>query len=182
MKRTIVTLCVLALVTGVAVAQDRWLHIRVQESNLADDYVSINMPLSAVEGMLSHSDIDELRQGKIHLGDHADLDGIDLHEMLLALRDAPDSEFVTIRSREDSVRVAKEAGFLLINVDEADGDRVRVHVPMEVVDVLLEAEGQEIDVVGVLDALSVLDGTDLISVDSDDTRIRIWIDSDHAGE
>ena len=60
-------------------------------------------------------------------------------EVLLALRDAPDSEFVTIRSREDSVRVAKEDGFLLVNVDEADGDRVRVRVPMEVVDVLLEA-------------------------------------------
>jgi hypothetical protein len=164
------------------VAQDRWLHIRVQESDQADDYVNVNMPVSALEGMLSGSEIGQFRHGKIQLGDHADLDGIDLRQVLSALRDAPDSEFVTIRSREDSVRVAKEDGYLLINVDETDGDRVRIRVPMEVVDVLLEAEDQEIDVVRVLDALSVLDGTDLISVDSDDTRIRIWIDSDHAGE
>jgi hypothetical protein len=182
MKRTIVTLCVLALVTGVATAQDRWLHVRVQEYDQTDYSISINMPLSAVEGLLSESAVDGLRHGKIHLGDHAEMDGIDLQEILLALRDAPDSEFVTIRSRDDSIRVAKENGFLLVNVDETDGDRVRVRVPMEVVDVLLEADSDEIDVVRLLDALSVLDGTDLISVDTDDARVRIWIDSDHAGE
>lgn len=182
MKRIFVALWVLALVTGVAVAQDRWLHIRVQELDQADDYISINMPLSAIEGLLSNSEIDALRGGKIHLGDHAEIDGLDLHEVLLALRDAPDSEFVTIRSREDSIRVAKEDGYLLINVDEKHGDRVHVRMPMEVVDVLLAGGGQEIDVVRLLDALAVLDGTDLISVDSDDTRIRVWIDSDHAGE
>jgi len=182
MKRFIIAVWVLALVTGVAVAQDRWLHVSVQDFDSADDHISINLPLSAIEGMLSGTEIDGLRNGKIHLGDHADLDGIDLREVLLALRDAPDSEFVTIRSREDSVRVAKEDGYLLVNVDEAHGDRVRVRMPMEVVDVLLEAEDQEVDVVRLLDALEVLDGTDLISVDSNDTRIRIWIDSDNAGE
>ena len=51
-----------------------------------------------------------------------------------------------------------------------------------VVDVLLEAEGEAVDVVRLLDALAVLDGTDLISVDSEDTRIRIWIDSSRAGD
>ena len=182
MKRTIVTLCVLALVTGAAAAQDRWLHVRVQDSGPDDESININMPLSAVEGMLSGSEIGKLHHGRIHLGDHADLDGIDLRDVLKALQDAPDSEFVTIRSRSDSVRVAKEDGYLLVNVDEKNGDRVRVRVPMEVVDVLLEAEETEIDVSRVLEALAVLDGTDLISVDSDDTRIRIWIDSDHAGE
>lgn len=182
MKRTLATLCVLALVTGVAMAQDRWLHVRVQELDQDDDYVSINLPLSAVEGMLAGSEFDGLRHGVIDLGDHADLDGIDLREVLLALQDAPDSDFVTIRSREDSIRVAKEDGFLIVNIDETGGDRVRMRLPMEVVDVLLETDGQEIDVVRVLDALSVLDGTDLITVDSDDARVRIWIDSDHAGE
>jgi hypothetical protein len=182
MKRTIATLWVLALVTGVAMAQDRWLHVRVQEFDRDNDYISINLPLSAVEGMLSGSEFEGLRNGKIHLGDHADFDGIDLREVLLALRDAPDSDFVTIRSREDSIRVAKEDGFLIVNVDETDGDRVRVRMPMEVVDVLLEAEDQEVDVVRILDALSVLDGTDLITVDSDDSRVRIWIDSYHDGE
>lgn len=182
MKRFFVALWVLALVTGVAVAQDRWLHIRVQEFDSSDEQVSINMPLSAIEGLLSGSEIDGLRHGKIHIGDHADLDGIDLHAVLLALRDAPDSDFVTIRSRDDSIRVAKEDGYLLVHVDEEDGDRVRVRMPMEVVDVLLEAEDDEVDVIRLLDALEVLDGTDLISVDSDDSQIRIWIDSDHAGE
>ena len=182
MKRTIIALWVLILVTGVAVAQDRWLHIRVQEFDGDDDSIEINMPLSAIEALLSNSEIDELRNGKVHIGDHVGIDGIDLHEILLAVRDAPDSEFVTIRSREDTVRVAKEDGFLLVNVDEDRGDRVRVRMPMEVVDVLLDTEGDELDVVRLLDALAVLDGTDIISVDSDDTRIRIWIDSSHTGE
>ena len=181
MKRFFVALWVLALVTGVAMAQDRWLHIRVQEADSADEQISINMPLSAVEGLMSGSEMDGLRNGMIHLGDHAEIDGVDLREVLLALRDAPDSEFVTIRSREDSVRVAKEDGYLLINIDERHGDRVRVRMPMEVVDVLLEAEDQQVDAIRLLDALEALDGTGLISVDSDDTRVRIWIDSDSNG-
>ena len=182
MKRTIIALWVLVLVTGVTVAQDRWLHVRVQEFDGGDDSIEINMPLSAVQALLSNSEVDGLRNGKIHLGDHADIDGIDLHEILLAVRDAPDSEFVTIRSREDTVRVAKEDGFLLVDIDEKHGDSVRVRMPIEVVDVLLEAEGGAVDVVRLLDALAVLDGTDLISVDSEDTRIRIWIDSSRAGD
>jgi len=182
MKRAIIALWILMLATGAAVAQDRWLHIRVQEFDGDEDSISINMPLSAVESFLSHSEVDGLRNGKLHLGDHSEIDGIDLHEILLALRDAPDSEFVTIRTRDDSVRVAKEDGFLLVNVDEDRGDRVRVKMPMEVVDVLLEGDGEEVDVVRLLDALAVLDGTDLISVDSDDTRVRIWIDSSHSGD
>ena len=182
MKRAIMTLGILVLVTSAAMAQDRWLHIRVQEADMADYAVSINMPLTAVEAFLSHSELDDLRDGKLHLGDHAEFDGVDLHEILLALRDAPDSEFITIRSRDDSVRVAKDSGYLLVHVDDRRGDRVRVRIPMEVVDVLIDAEGEDVDVVRLLDALAVLDGTDLISVDSDETRVRIWIDSDHDGE
>ena len=40
MKRTIIALWVLVLATGAAAAQDRWLHIRVQESDGTDESIS----------------------------------------------------------------------------------------------------------------------------------------------
>jgi hypothetical protein len=183
MKRSIILVLLLILVSGAALAQDRWLHIRVKDFDGADDFISINMPLSAVERMLAGSELGDLRKGKLHLDDDVDIDGIELREVLLALRDAPDSEFITIRSRRDNVRVAKEDGYLLINVDERNGDRVRLRMPMEVVDVLIEADDDdEVDVARLFDALAVLDGTDLITVESDDTNVRIWIDSYSDGD
>jgi hypothetical protein len=175
MRRTAIAFLVLVLSIGGTVAQDLWLHIHVRDFEDDDATININMPLSAIRSFLSHSDAHHLRDGKIHLGDHAEIDGIDLREILTALRDAPDSEFITIRSREESVRVAKEDGVLLMNIDESDGERVRIRVPMEVVDILLEGEGEEIDVDRMLEALEYLDGTEILTVDSDDSQVRIWI-------
>jgi hypothetical protein len=161
--------------------EGRWFHVRVEEHGEDGEYVNINLPLQLVESLLPTIETDEFSHGKITIDD-ADLEGIDLRAALTALRDTPDGEFVTVRSKDESVRVAKENGLLVIHAEEADDERVRVQMPLEVVDAMLATGENELDLLAGLYALADYDGGDLITVQSDDSYVRIWIDSSEDGQ
>lgn len=184
-KRTlIVGTLLVTLVTaasGLAHADDRWLHVRVEEQGRSDASVNVNIPISLIEAFLPTIETDEFDGGIIRLDD-VDFDGIDLHAALEALRDAPDAEFVTVQSDDETVRVVKENGFLLVNADERHGDRVRVRMPLAVVDAMVSADGRSINLLAGLRALSDFDGGDLVTVESKDETVRIWIDSSSTGD
>lgn len=170
---------VLTLAAGTAAAADRWLHIRVESRSASGDNVSINVPLGLIEAVLPTIDIDELRQGKLRL-DKIDIDEFDLREVLTALRDAPDTDFVRVNNRDEKVRVAKEAGYLVVTVDEDSGDRVRLRVPLEVFEAMLGGNENELDLLAGLQKLSEFE-EDVLVVESDDENVRVWIDADADG-
>ena len=182
-KKTIayVTAALLLLASPAALAgDDLWLHIRVNETGKGGENVSVNIPISMVEAILPMIETEELRGGKLDLGRHSEhLAGLDLREILVALQETPDTNFVTVRSDDENVRVAKENGFLIVNVDE-DDERVRVRVPLGVFEALI-GEDNELNLIAGLRRLSEFDGGDLVSVQSNDETVRIWIDSDSEG-
>ena len=183
MKRLLTLGFLIAIITApVAVAgtEGHWLHIRVEEDGSDGERVSINIPLSLVEAILPTIETNDLRGGRIRL-DHGNLDDIDLREILEALQDAPDAEFVTVQSRHETVRVAKEAGFLIVRADD-DGDRVNVRLPLAIVDAMLSSGDDELDLIAALHALAEYDAGDLVTVESDDSFVRIWIDSSETGD
>jgi len=160
-------------VAGAAHAADRWVHVRVEGSRHLDEQVRLDLPLSLVGAFLRGNDHD---WGDWHLGSHSAFSDVDLREVLAALRDAPDGEFIRIRDHDDSVRVAKDAGFFVADVDERDGDRVRIRLPLSVLDALLDDGNDRLDLPAALEAVADYEG-DLVTVDSDDQRVRIWIDA-----
>jgi hypothetical protein len=173
---------VILLAAGSAVSagnlDGQWLHVLVEESGDDQETVRVNLPLQLAHAVLPTLDIDhELRDGKVFLDD-VDMHGVDLRQILAALRDTPDAEFVKVRSEDETVRVAKENGFLVVLADETDGERVRVTVPLDVIDALLSgSDPNELDLVAALEALANYSGGDLVTVESDDTMVRVWIDS-----
>jgi hypothetical protein len=171
----------LLFTAGTASASDRWLHVRVQEDGPDGERVSVNIPIQLVEAILPTIETDEMSGGMIHLHD-ADMEGIDLRELLKALQDAPDAEFVTVEGRDESVRVAKENDFIVVKAEEDDGEKVRVTMPLDVVDAMLGGDSDKLDLVAALDALASYDGGDLVTVESEDSHIRIWIDSSESGK
>jgi hypothetical protein len=182
MKKSLIPVALMAaLLCTVAMAglEDRWLHVRVQEDGPDGERVSINIPLQLVEAILPTIETDELHDGKLHW-DEAEVEGIDLKEVLKAFQEAPDADFITVKGRDESVRVAKEKGFLVIHADE-DDEKVRVRMPLGVVDAMVDARGDELDLLAALEALADYDG-DLITVESEDSHVRIWIDSTDSGE
>ena len=180
MKRNLVVgSLILVLACGLSLASDRWLHVRVQDDGPNGEKVSVNVPISLVEAILPTIDVDEMHGGRVQLD--GELEGIDLRELFQALQDSPDTNFVTVQGDDENVRVAKENGFLVVHVDERRGDKVRVTMPLEVVDAMLVDGGDEIDLLAGLRALAEYDG-DLVTVEGDDEHVRIWIDSSESGE
>ena len=184
MKKTLTLLALtlpLILLAGTAQASDQWLHVRVVDQDSDGQRVSVNIPMQMIEALVPTIETRELHDGILSLD--TDFGGeIDLRELFLALRDAPDADFVRVQGEDESARVAKEDGFLIVDVDERRGDRVRVRVPLDVVEAMVGEGSNELDLIAGLRALAEYEGDDLISVESDDVMIRVWIDSSETGE
>ena len=191
-----------SLLATLAVAQsssnpDQWIHVRVESREDKTETVRVNVPVDMAVKVLPAIKNKNLCDGKVHI-DSGHIDDVDLHTMLDAVRTAKDGEYVTVESKDDNVRVAKSSGYLYIHVTEkkpsektakAAGDKdsaknaalrqskVEVKIPMKVVDALLSAGKDQLDVVAALRALSVNGDMELIRVKDDDSTVRVWIDS-----
>ena len=177
MKKTFIgALTILLAMTASLASADRWLHVRVVENGSHGENVSVNIPLQLVEAILPSIQTDEFRHGRLHWQPE-EIEGIDLHAVLKALRDAPDAEYVTVEGDDEKVRIAKEDGMLVIRAEEKGGERVRVTLPLSIVDAMIGEDPHEIDLIAGLRALADYTEGDLVTVESDDTHVRIWIDS-----
>lgn len=191
-----------SLLPTLAVAQsssnpDQWIHVRVESREDKTETVRVNVPVDMAVKVLPAIKNKNLCDGKVHI-DSGHIDDVDLHTMLDAVRTAKDGEYVTVESKDANVRVAKSSGYLYIHVTEkkpsektakAAGDKdsaknaalkeskVEVKIPMKVVDALLSAGKDQLDVVAALRALSANGDMELVSVKDDDSTVRVWIDS-----
>jgi len=191
MKRNLGVLVGLACALSANLAgADRWVHIKVIDNGEDGERVRINIPLSLAEKVLPTIKCDKLRGGKIKV-DEISTDQVDLRALLNAVREAQDNEYVTVDSRHETVRVAKQGGFMLIKVRElpeegkkasGEGNRnhrsdVDIKIPFPVVEALLSGEKDEINVLAGIRALNNYQNLDLVTVNDDDSTVRVWVDS-----
>lgn len=177
---------------------EQWIHVRVESKDEGGETVRVNVPVEMAVKVLPAIKHEPLHNGRVRI-DCGHLDDVDLRTMLDAVRSSKDGEFVTVQGHEDDVRIAKNAGYLYIHVTEknhhhngatkdSDGtplakpasareSKVEVKVPIKVVDALLSAGKDELDLVAALHALSSNGDTELVSVKDDDNTVRVWIDS-----
>ncbi len=173
----VVALCFAPL--ALAASPDMWLHVKVESTKDDGEIVRVNVPLSLAEKVIPLVNADNIRAGKIKIGEIHNAD-IDLPGILAAVRDTKDGEFVTVQSKSENVRVAKEKGDLLITVrDDGHGknERVDIRIPMSIVDSLVAGKKDELDLVAMLKALQSHGDMKLVSVVDGDETVGIWIDS-----
>lgn len=189
---TFAALALFAVMAAPAAAQSetagKWLHVRVIESGDGES-VRVNVPLALAEAILPSIKIKHLHNGKVKIEDHIrhNMEDIDLRAILDAVKAAEDGEFVTVQSKKDNVRVAKRAGYMLVEVRESDSDgkqreKVDVKVPMTVVEALLSGGKDELDILAAIRALSRHGNTELVSVQDGKSTVRVWIDSKNTTE
>jgi hypothetical protein len=182
--RSLAAVCLsAAIVAGTAPAVlaapvERYLHIKVDDPSKGES-VNVNVPLSMAEKILPTVNKGSLHNGHVTIG-KADLNDVDVRAILDAIRTAPDNEFVTVKEKDQDVRVAKSNGNLIVHVRDAgkDGQKVDVTVPMKVMDALLStAKENELDVAAALRALSDAGDALLVTVQDATQHVRIWVDS-----
>src|SRR5580658_4751590 len=123
-----------------AAPTERYLHVKVDDASKGES-VNVNLPLSMAAAILPTVNKGSLHNGHVTIGE-ADFNGVDVRALLDALRNAPDNEFVTVKEKDQDVRVAKSNGNLIVHVldKSKDGQKVDVTIPMKVVDALRSEE------------------------------------------
>jgi len=163
----------------------RWLHVRVDDPTANNRMVHANVPLALAEALVANVNTDKLEHGHLRLGP-VSFNGADLHQLLDAVRSAPDGEFVNVKTNDQEVRVAKEKGYLVVHVTETQktqgtSEDIEVHMPLSVVEALVSSASNdlhELNIAGALHALATHSGdTDLVNVKQGHQTIHVWLDS-----
>jgi len=158
-------------------AQTPWIHIEVDENDADASHVKVNLPLSVVQIALEAAPEKIVDHGRIRMHHvDKDLDVEDLRRMWNELRSAPESEWVTVEEKDETVTIRRQGEQVLVEVDDRkDGEKVHVQVPLAVVDALFSGEGQELNLKEAISELKNLRG-DIVRVEDGETKVRIWID------
>jgi hypothetical protein len=162
---------------------ERYLHVKVDDATKGES-VNVNVPLSMAQAILPTINKGTLHNGHVTIGE-TDFNGVDVRALLDAIRTAPDNEFVTVKQKDQDVRVAKSNGNLIVHVLDKtkDGEKVDVTVPMKVVDALFATvKDNELDVAAAIRALSDAGDAVLVTVQDATEHVRIWIDSHGSSE
>ena len=165
------------LATGFAFASEdtRWVNVKVTEHSEGTN-VEVHLPLNLVLSVLKSVDVENFHRGHVDL----DIDDVDIDwvEMLAAVKDAPDGQFVTVDSPDANVSVRKEGGSFFIDVDEIDGEqsKVKVQLPVEFMDAIYINEESQIDIAAMLQSFDKFPNGDIVTVESSDADVRVWIE------
>jgi hypothetical protein len=182
----------ISLLTGVLIAAvapalagggEQYLHLEVQDGAKGES-VNVNVPLSMAEKIIPAINNERLHNGCVTVR-QANMNGIDVRTILDAVRTAPDNEFVTVRDKDQSVRVAKRNGNIIVYVRNRENkdQRVDVMVPMRVVNALFSAaKGDQLDVVAALRALGNSGNAFLVTVQDASQNVRVWVDSQNTAD
>ncbi len=188
MRKTVPGFLVVLFAASAAVAEqpDRWLHVRVVSTGDKGETVRVNVPVEMAEKVLPAIHSDQLRDGKVKVT--GKVNDVDLQELFDAIRTAPDNEFVTVEQPHETVRIAKEKGYLLVKVREGKGEAkdsgqaVDIKIPLPVVAALLSGPKDELDVLAALRALKPYGDVELVTVKDRNETVRIWIDTRNTAE
>jgi hypothetical protein len=164
---------------------ERWLHVRVICTDGRGDTVRVNVPLELAEKVLPAVNHDRLHNGKVKIDSSAEFGDVDLHAIMDAIRSAKDGEYVTVQGNDNDVRVAKEGNHLMIHVVDKGGSKksqVEVKVPMKVIEALLSAGKDELDLVAALHALGAQGDIELVSVKDSENTVKVWLDSKNVSD
>lgn len=175
--RTLAWALAMIVGSGAAMADsDLWLHVKVDEADGAK--VMVNLPIGLVEKALPMIPSGDWHDGRIRIdGDH-DWSVAELRDLWQEVRDAQDMTFVTVQDDGENVKVWKEGDYLKVSVLENDGKdaEVNVRIPARVVDALLSGEEDQLNFRAAIEALAAEGEGELVTVNDDNDRVRVWVD------
>ncbi len=152
-----------------------WIHIEVREHGGDGASVNVNLPISLADVALKMAKDKTVHGGHITIEDD-DFTLEEMRELWNEVRKAGDAEFVTAKDGDETVRVSRKGESVFVNVDGDHGEKVRIEMPVAVVDALLSGEGDELDVAAAIEKMKDMKKGEIVSVEDGEDTVRIWID------
>lgn len=177
---TVAAAAALAVPAMAHAQESSWIHVSVDEADGAT--VRVNLPASMVDVALDIADERGLEED-LRLGPEADVSLEELRRLWHEMRGAGDAEFVNVREGDEHVRVFREGDRVFVHVDEGDTEKVRVEMPAEVADALLDSRDDRLDLRAAVQTLARSGSRELVRVREPDATVRVWVDerSDQGG-
>ena len=97
--------------------------------------MNVNLPISLADVALKM--VQEKSGGTRTSASNEDFTVQDMRKMWAEVRRAGDAEFVTAKDGDETVSVSRKGESVFVNVDGDDGEKVRIELPVAVVDALL---------------------------------------------
>ena len=169
-----------------AAEKEPWIHVEVREGAEGKASVNVNLPLALAEAALMGSEgiLKEHMHVRVDSAGGPDISVADLRRIWKAARDAGDAEFITVEDGGEKVRVFREGEHVCVNVDHAGdkacGEKVRLRMPVTLMDALLAGEGEELNLTAVLAELRRAGEGELVRVEDGADVVRIWVDDQPA--
>jgi len=160
-------------------ADQRWIHVRVESARGPGENVSINVPVALASAILPAVSGDQHHPGRFNL--QASINGADLRAVLDAVHNSPDNTFITFERHDREVSVAKSGGNLLIKIAEKPSaehrvtETVTIRVPIPVVRALLADNSEQLDIQAGIREL-VRQGDVDVTVNKEKETVRVWTD------
>jgi hypothetical protein len=156
-------------------ASKEWLHIHVDEKKNDEEKVRINIPISLIEVLVPMVEDEAIRNGRIQMH-NKEISASELREIWKAVKEEGDAEFLTVEKRGENVRVYTSGKYLMVQSDKGASEKVNIKIPLAVVDAMLSGEGDQLNLLAGVRALRESGIRDIISVESDDSTVMVWID------
>jgi hypothetical protein len=175
-----IALVAAGLAAGRAVAAaDLYVHVRVHGDK--GEEVMLNLPVSMVRNLSGMIPSDARKSRQFRVRDR-DYDVADLRRAWRELQNGPDTTYLTVNDSESKVWIAKRGDYLELRATERHGKResVEARIPLPVMAALLSGSGDELNVEAALEEFARFGEGELLTVNSDDETVRIWVD--HAAE
>ena len=183
--RNRVTLLVFALIAlftfSAQAASKEWLHIHVDETKNGTEKVRINIPISLIEVMVPLIEEEAIKDGKININDR-DINTAELKKLWAAVKEEGDAEYVTVEKKGENVRIFTQGKFLLVQSTKDSEGKVNIRIPLAIVDAMLSGPENQLNLSAAVKALKDSGVRELISVDSDDTKLLVWIDDSNTAK
>ncbi len=154
----------------------KWIHVKVDGKD--QEKVTVNVPVAFALSALAMVPAEaQMEGGNIKIDGH-DFDWAKMRacgKRSSAPRKRPSSPS---KAPTSTSRSSKQDGFLLVRTTErtAKGANVDVKLPLAVVDALLSGPDGSLNVAAALEELSRLHDGHILSVESEDETVKIWID------
>ncbi len=187
MKKASVALAIGAiglLMTGsVSLARDAMtLHVEVVSDEDSGDNIKMAMPIDLIAAMASSLNTNESVTTEII--NEISNEGFDLRNFWQQVKEGDINEFFNLEVKDAKIRAWRADGMFRITVDASESDeeiagrvgaQVEVTIPEDLMDILVDAEG-EVEPEALVATLRSLGPMTLVQVETDQETIRVWLE------